>query len=88
MNASSGARSSSHACVGNLVDMGKLAFVPATPEVLKLAAHLDQTHEFFGESFYGVFRRVQPHLTPHDAMLFLTVHTATCEPHTVATVTI
>ena len=36
--------------------MGKLAFAPATPEVLRLAKHLDQTHEFFGESFYGVFR--------------------------------
>lgn len=38
------------------MDMGKLAFAPATPEVLKLAAHLDKTHEFFGESFHGVFR--------------------------------
>lgn len=47
--------------IGNLVDMGKLAFAPATPEVLKLAAHLDRTHEFFGKSFYGVFRQVQPH---------------------------
>ena len=41
---------------GNLVDMGKLAFAPATPEVLKLAAHLGKTHEFFDESFHGVFR--------------------------------
>lgn len=41
---------------GNLIDMGKLAFAPATPEVLELAAHLDKTHEFFGESFHGVFR--------------------------------
>ena len=41
---------------GNLVDMGKLAFAPATPEVLQLAAHLDKTHEFFGQSFHGVFR--------------------------------
>ncbi len=41
---------------GNLVDMGKLAFAPASPEVLKLAAHLDKTHEFFGQSFHGVFR--------------------------------
>lgn len=39
-----------------MVDMGKLAFAPATPEVLQLAKHLDQKHEFFGESFYGVFR--------------------------------
>ena len=36
--------------------MGKLAFAPATPEVLKLAAHLGKTHEFFDESFHGVFR--------------------------------
>lgn len=39
-----------------MVDMGKLAFAPATPEVLRLAKHLDKKHEFFGESFYGVFR--------------------------------
>ena len=38
------------------MDMGKLAFAPATPEVLKLAAHLGKTHEFFDESFHGVFR--------------------------------
>ena len=41
---------------GNLVDMGLLAFAPATPEVLQLAAHLDKTHEFFRQSFHGVFR--------------------------------
>jgi hypothetical protein len=42
--------------VGNLVDMGKLAFAPATPEVLRLAGHLDSSHELFGEVFRGVFR--------------------------------
>ena len=36
--------------------MGMLAFAPATPEVLQLAAHLDKTHEFFRQSFHGVFR--------------------------------
>ena len=36
--------------------MGLLAFAPATPEVLQLAAHLDETHEFFRQSFHGVFR--------------------------------
>ena len=36
--------------------MGKLAFAPATPEVLRLARHLDTTHELFGEAFHGVFR--------------------------------
>ena len=36
--------------------MGKLAFAPATPEVLRLAHHLDATHELFGEAFHGVFR--------------------------------
>ena len=41
---------------GNLVDMGLLAFAPATPEVLQLAAHLDKSHEFFRQSFHGVFR--------------------------------
>ena len=41
---------------GNLVDMGLLAFAPATPEVLQLAAHLDKTHAFFRQSFHGVFR--------------------------------
>ena len=41
---------------GNLVDMGLLAFAPATPEVLQLAAHLDKTYEFFRQSFHGVFR--------------------------------
>lgn len=44
------------ACAGNLVDMGKLAFAPATPEVLRLAAHMDASHELFGEAFHGVFR--------------------------------
>ena len=36
--------------------MGKLAFAPATPEVLRLARHLDTTHKLFGEAFHGVFR--------------------------------
>ncbi|CAL8463070.1 g2604 [Coccomyxa elongata] len=42
--------------LGNLVDMGKLAFAPATPEVLKLAAHLRSSHELFADVFHGVFR--------------------------------
>lgn len=41
---------------GNLVDMGKLAFAPATPEVLQLAAHLRRSHELFADVFHGVFR--------------------------------
>ena len=37
--------------LGNLLDMGQLAFAPATPEVLKLAAALDGTHRMFGKVF-------------------------------------
>ena len=36
--------------------MGKLAFAPATPEVLRLVHHLDTTHALFGDAFHGVFR--------------------------------
>jgi hypothetical protein len=41
---------------GNLVDMGQLAFTPGTPEVLSLAAHMEDSHELFGEVFRGVFK--------------------------------
>lgn len=50
---------------GNLVDMGKLAFAPATPEVLKLAAHLRSSHELFADVFHGVFRWVFTILLEH-----------------------
>ena len=40
--------------LGNLLDMGQLAFAPATPEVLKLAAALDGTHRMFGKVFRWV----------------------------------
>lgn len=43
--------------------MGKLAFAPATPEVLKLAAHLRSSHELFADVFHGVFRWVTPELS-------------------------
>lgn len=45
---------------GNLVDMGNIAFAPATPEVLKLALHLRRSHELFGDVFHGVFRYSTP----------------------------
>lgn len=43
--------------------MGKLAFAPATPEVLKLAAHLHSSHELFADVFHGVFRWVTAKLS-------------------------
>jgi hypothetical protein len=59
-----------NACSGNLVDMGKLAFAPATPEVLRLAHHLDASHELFHEAFHGVFR------SEADAEAFIAANTS------------
>ena len=30
--------------LGNLLDMGQLAFAPATPDVLRFAAHMEASH--------------------------------------------
>jgi hypothetical protein len=32
-----------------------LAFAPDTPDVLRLASHMAETHEFFPDAFHGVF---------------------------------
>ncbi|KAK9829531.1 hypothetical protein WJX72_006343 [[Myrmecia] bisecta] len=41
--------------LGNLLDLGQLAFAPATPDVLRFAAHMERTHEMFSKVFRGVF---------------------------------
>ena len=41
--------------LGNLLDLGQIAFAPATPQVLRFAAHMEASHEFFSEYFHGVF---------------------------------
>ena len=60
--------------LGNLVDMGKLAFAPATPEVLRLAHHLEATHELFGEFFHGVFRSVAGALPTQTCLAHTPLH--------------
>mmetsp|Transcript_7891 Transcript_7891/g.23248 ORF Transcript_7891/g.23248 Transcript_7891/m.23248 type:complete len:2373 (+) Transcript_7891:472-7590(+) len=42
--------------LGNLLDTGKIAFAPATPEVLRFVDHMAKTTEYFSEYFHGVFR--------------------------------
>ena len=42
-------------CTGNLVDMGGLAFAPATESVLRFTDHMMRTHALFRGAFSGVF---------------------------------
>lgn len=42
-------------CAGNLVDMGGLAFAPASESVLRFTDHLMRTHALFKGAFSGVF---------------------------------
>jgi hypothetical protein len=41
--------------LGNLLDLGGLAFAPATPEVNAFVAHMSASHEFFDDLFIGVY---------------------------------
>ncbi len=41
--------------LGNLLDLGQIAFAPATPEVLRFAEYMAGNYEFFSEVFHGVF---------------------------------
>lgn len=42
--------------LGNLLDLGKLAFSPASPEVLKFTAYMEGRYgSFFTDNFHGVF---------------------------------
>ena len=41
---------------GNLLDLGLLAFAPATPEVVEVARYLGRTYHHFDDHFLGVFR--------------------------------
>ncbi|MEW5315798.1 MAG: hypothetical protein WDW38_007203 [Sanguina aurantia] len=44
--------------LGNLVGLGKLAFVPATPEVYAFVDYMSKSHVFFDDVFLGVFNHV------------------------------
>ena len=44
-----------HSLAGNLVDMGGLAFAPASESVLRFTDHLMRTHALFKGAFSGVF---------------------------------
>lgn len=42
--------------LGNLLDLGKVAFSPASPDVLKFAAYMEEKYgAFFTDNFHGVF---------------------------------
>jgi hypothetical protein len=42
--------------LGNLLDLGGLAFAPDTPEVHAFVAHMRESHQYFDELFQGVFK--------------------------------
>ncbi|KAK9857576.1 hypothetical protein WJX84_000857, partial [Apatococcus fuscideae] len=41
--------------LGNLLDMGQLAFAPNSPDVLRFVDYMQRTHPMFADVFYGIF---------------------------------